>query len=219
VECATLFEVPVLAALGDAWPIAEVASALQVALDDEARKALRVWLDLLVEWNKKLDLTAARSTDELLDLMLADSLVMAGRIGREASVVDVGSGAGAPGLALAVARPDLRVTLVEPLVKRVSFLRTALGAIGRSDVVVRRARGEDIAGGGEPFDVAISRATLPPAEWLAMADRLASREAWVLLAQGAPPTVPEGARLARGEIVPYVWPRTGAARKAYVVRA
>src|SRR5437870_4377425 len=89
----------------------------------DAILALRRWLDLLVTWNARIDLTAARSEAELVDLMVADAVVLAARVPSQARVVDVGSGAGGPGLALAVLRSDLAVTLVEPLAKRVSFLR------------------------------------------------------------------------------------------------
>ena len=99
--------------------------------------------------------------------MLADALVLAAHVPREVRVVDVGTGAGAPGLALAFARDDLQVTLVEPLGKRVSFLRTVLGAAGRTDVRIERGRGDAVAGRGA-FDVAVSRATLAPAAWLGL---------------------------------------------------
>jgi 16S rRNA (guanine527-N7)-methyltransferase len=132
-------------------------------------------------------------------------------------VVDVGTGAGAPGLALALLRPDLRATLVEPIGKRASFLRTVIGSVGRSDVALVRGRGEDLAG-KRAWDVAVSRATLGPAAWLELATGLAAPggSAWVLLAKEAPPDH-ERARLE--ETLPYTWPLTGAARVAvrYVV--
>lgn len=174
------------------------------------------WLDLLRDWNKRIDLTAARSEDELLDLMLADALVLARHeptplIPEGASVIDVGAGAGAPGLALALLRPDLRVTLVEPLAKRIAFLRTVLGTIGRTDVVLRRERVLDVvASSPGAWDVAMSRATLAPAEWTPIALKLAP-SAWTLLAREEPPAVP-GATVE--DDVAYTWPRTGAARRA-----
>jgi 16S rRNA (guanine527-N7)-methyltransferase len=208
--------VTALTPLGAAWPIERVAEALGAPLPGEAAAKLRAWLDLLVAWNAKLDLTAARSNDELVDLMLADALVMSTRVDRGAAVVDVGAGAGAPGLALALARPDLRVTLVEPLAKRVSFLRTALAATDRVDVAVERARGDDLVRRGARFDVAISRATLAPAEWIVLGERLAEREVWVLLAREEAPDPPP--RLARVETAAYTWPCTGAQRKCMIAR-
>jgi 16S rRNA (guanine527-N7)-methyltransferase len=176
-------------------------------LDRESQRALEAWIGLLCEWNARIDLTAARSGPELVDLMLADALVLAPRIAAGARVVDVGAGAGAPGLALALARPDLSVTLCEPLAKRTSFLRTVLGTVGRSNVVIERARGEDLAGA---WNVATSRATLAPAAWARLGAKLA-KDTWVLLAKEEPPEV-DGARIA--EEMRYEWPETGAQRRA-----
>jgi 16S rRNA (guanine527-N7)-methyltransferase len=187
-----------------------------LGVPDAARKPVATWLDLLQQWNKRIDLTAARSDDELHDLMLADALVLARRepailIPESAAVVDVGTGAGAPGLALALLRPDLRVTLVEPLAKRVSFLRTVVGTLGRTDIVIRRERVEDVlkaSPGG--WDVAVSRATLAPDAWIPLALQLAPR-AWALLAREEPPEIPR-ARIS--EDISYSWPLTGAPRRA-----
>ncbi|MGH7440525.1 MAG: RsmG family class I SAM-dependent methyltransferase, partial [Polyangiaceae bacterium] len=82
-----------------------LANELHVPLSDTARAAIDAWLTRLEEWNARVDLTAARSPDELVDLMLVDALVVAPRLPRGVRVVDVGSGAGAPGLAIALLRP------------------------------------------------------------------------------------------------------------------
>jgi len=172
---------------------------------------LLTWLNLLSEWNKRIDLTAARSDSERFDLMLADAAFVAQYIDHGARVIDVGSGAGAPGLALALMRPDLHVTLVEPLAKRIAFLRTAIGATGRTDISVVREHGQTVAETVHaPFDVAISRATLPPAEWLELGLRLAPR-VWVLLAREEPPT---SLQAHTSKDAPYTWPATGAQRRA-----
>jgi 16S rRNA (guanine527-N7)-methyltransferase len=183
---------------------------------ESARKPIATWLELLGQWNARIDLTAARTEDELIDLMLADALVLArtepARLVPEgASVIDVGTGAGAPGLALALLRPDLRVTLVEPLAKRASFLRTVIGTLGRTDIELRRERAEDVVRlHPAKWDVAISRATLPPAMWVPLALRLAPT-GWALLAREEPPAVP-GTKIT--EDIAYSWPLTGAPRRA-----
>jgi 16S rRNA (guanine527-N7)-methyltransferase len=181
------------------------------------RADVGTWLSLLQQWNARIDLTAARSDEELVDLMLADALVLAARIEPGARVIDVGTGAGAPGLALGLVRPDLRVTLVEPLGKRASFLRTVIWAVGRTDIVLHRDRGEAYAG-RRAWDVALSRATLPPPAWLDLATTLAAPGGgvWLLLTKDAPP---EHERASLVETIPYTWPLTGAARTAarYVV--
>jgi len=180
----------------------------------EVRDGLLAWLERLEEWNARIDLTAARSREELVDLMLADAFLLAPHLTASSRVVDVGSGAGAPGLPLALLRDDLRVTLVEPSSKRVSFLRTVLGGLARPDVVIERARAEQLA--GRAWDVALSRATMRPPEWLALGARLApGGTVWVLLASDAPPSHP-GARLV--EDLAYKWPLTGVSRRAAAYR-
>jgi 16S rRNA (guanine527-N7)-methyltransferase len=178
---------------------------------------LAAFVERVATFNAKMDLTAARGDDELVDLMLADAFELAARIPEGARVVDVGTGAGAPGLPLAIARSDLELTLVEPLQKRVSFMRTAVGALSwptpRRPKVLRD-RGEALVDRGETFDVAISRATLPPPAWLALGARLAPA-VWVLLAQIEPPSH-EG--FAITEDVRYRWPLTGAERRAVLYR-
>jgi 16S rRNA (guanine527-N7)-methyltransferase len=182
----------------------------RLGVDAAARPAISRWLELLREWNARIDLTAARSDDELHDLMLADAVLLAKHVPDRARVVDVGSGAGAPGLALALLRPDLKMTLVEPLAKRVSFLRTVVGTLGRTDIAIAREKGDATAARAEAFDVAISRATLPPPAWVPLGLRLAP-VTWVLLAREEPPTI-EGARIE--DDIAYAWPLGSAARRA-----
>ncbi|HEY5146555.1 MAG TPA: 16S rRNA (guanine(527)-N(7))-methyltransferase RsmG [Polyangiaceae bacterium] len=192
--------------------IGRAAAALGFDLTDPVREALGDWLDRLKEWNARIDLTAARTDDELVDLMVADALVLARRIPRDARVVDVGTGAGAPGLALAILRSDLRVTLVEPLAKRTSFLRTVVGVLNRPDVTIERGRGEALAG-RRAWDVALSRATLAPPAWLELGMTLAAPGGvvWVLLAKDGAPTHP---RATLEDDTAYKWPLTGAERRA-----
>lgn len=165
--------------------LAEVAAELEVPAPETA--ALSTWLDALVEWNAKIDLTAAKDAKALARLMLADAMMLAPHVAKGARVVDVGTGAGAPGLALAILRPDLKVTLAEPLGKRASFLRTVIGLLGRTDVTLVPKRGEAVDKGA--FDVAISRATLAPEEWLALGRSLVvpGGDIWVFLAEGEAP--------------------------------
>jgi 16S rRNA (guanine527-N7)-methyltransferase len=196
--------------------VSRAAAALGAPLQDPTQNAIVGWLERLEEWNARIDLTAARSREELVDLMLADALVLAPRLPQGARVVDVGTGAGAPGLALALLRPDLRVTLVEPLAKRTAFLRTVLGAVGRVDITIDRSRGEALAG-RRAWDVAVSRATLAPAAWLDMGASLAAPggAVWVLLAKDGPPAHP---RTALEDDHSYTWPLTGAERRAVSYR-
>lgn len=173
--------------------------------------ALARWGERVSEWNQRIDLTAARSDEELVDLLVADAaaIVRAQRHRNSETWVDVGSGAGAPGLALSLLVPELTMTLVEPKAKRVAFLRSTVGELGCERVRVERVRSDQLGELG--FDVAVSRATLAPAEWLAEGARLARRGVWVLLAQAETPAVPN---LRLTEELGYHWPLTGVPRRA-----
>ena len=177
--------------------------------------ALERLLALTAQWSRRIDLTAARNTSELVDLYVADAAVLAAAEPSAESLperlrwIDVGTGGGAPGLALALLRPDLRLTLVEPRAKRIAFLRTALGALERTDVQVERARSQALPDAA--WEVACSRATLPPAEWLNEGTRLATSAVWVLLARAEPPSA-VGWRVDRE--IEYRWPLRGAERRA-----
>lgn len=205
--------------------VTRMGDAVATALPDgETARRLGVWLELLQTWNARMDLTAAKGDQEILDVMIADAAVLAAQLprgegGRRLRVVDVGSGAGAPGLPLAIWRPDLDLTLVEPLTKRQSFLRTVTGTLGL-DVHLLRARGEDLVAQGQTFDVAISRATLPPPQWLTVGASLVvpGGATWLLLAGNGGETLEAPPQLRLEKDVTYTWPGSGAPRCARVYR-
>lgn len=188
-----------------------VASEMSVDLEAEAEARLLTWLELLHQWNQRIDLSAARNDEELVDLCLADAFAMTGVIPQGSRVVDVGSGAGAPGLPLALLRPDLDMTLVEPAAKRVSFLRTVIGTIG-TKVTVVRGRGEDLIKATPNYDLAVSRATLAPEAWLGLGSKLVLKgqgRVIVMLAREEPPVWPDTKMVSR---MHYEQPLTGAKR-------
>lgn len=205
--------------LGVGWqaPLERLFASLrgQIAVTHEIAPGAEDWrdasayLDLLVTWNKQLDLTAAHDDAGLAELIFADAFVLGSVAEPAATWLDVGSGAGAPGVALSVLRSDLSLTLVEPLQKRVAFLRAVVGTLQQRRISVQRARAEELT--GADWDAAVSRATFEPSEWLAHGARLARREVWVLLARAEPPQLPGWVT---GLDVTYQWPRAGVPRRA-----
>jgi 16S rRNA (guanine527-N7)-methyltransferase len=106
-------------------------------------------------------LIGPRETERLWDRHLLNCAALAELVPAGSSVVDVGSGAGLPGIVLAVARPDLGVVLVEPLARRTAFLTEVVSELGLTNVTVVRARAEDSIGALSPADVVTARAVAP----------------------------------------------------------
>jgi 16S rRNA (guanine527-N7)-methyltransferase len=100
-------------------------------------------------------LIGPREVPRLWDRHILNSAVVVPRVPQGASVADVGSGAGLPGLVWAIARPDISVTLIEPLLRRTVFLEETVEALGLDNVIVMRARAEDVR---ETYDVVTARA-------------------------------------------------------------
>ena len=213
--------------------VRQLADALERPLDPAVLAQLGAFAELVARWNARIDLTAARSAEQLSEVMFADALMLADEalVQRGARVLDVGAGAGAPAIPLALLRPDLTLVLIEPLHKRVAFLRTAVGSLdglaGRVEVregkVDPRASSGEQSGrvaaarvAGAPFDVAMARATFAPAVWLPLALGLASC-ALVLTAAEEPPAAPVGSR--RAHAVHYALPRTDAPRTITAYRS
>lgn len=105
-------------------------------------------------------LIGPREVPRLWDRHLLNCAAVTDAVEEGATVCDIGSGAGLPGLVMAIRRPDLQVTLVEPLLRRTTFLHEAVEALDLSNVEVRRARAEELHGSAV-FDVVTSRAVAP----------------------------------------------------------
>ena len=121
---------------------------------------LETFSRMLLEKNQVMNLTAITDPRDVAVLHLLDSLALTGLAGLEGrTVVDVGTGAGFPGVPLAIARPSARVTLLDSLGKRVDFLRESCRTLGLDNVECVHGRAEEFAGERrETFDLAVSRA-------------------------------------------------------------
>lgn len=119
------------------------------------------YADLLAADGVVRGLIGPREVPRLWERHLLNSVALVERIGQGASVADVGSGAGLPGVVLAVARPDLDVLLVEPQLRRTSFLEEIVQALALERVTVVRARAEEAVHRIQPVDVVVARAVAP----------------------------------------------------------
>ena len=139
--------------------------ALELSLDDEQVDMLLAYLTLIEKWNKVYNLTAVREPTEMLTHHLLDSLAVVGPLlretdGRPVRLLDVGSGAGLPGVVIAIACPQIEVTCVDTVAKKAAFLRQVSAELGLVNLHGLHARVETLSRGRgeEGYDVVTSRA-------------------------------------------------------------
>jgi len=174
----------------------EGVAAMGLALPVAAEEKLAAYCSLLAKWNKVYNLTAIRSPQEMLTHHVLDSLAILPGLTDEESVADVGSGAGLPGLVLAICQPQLHVTSIEASNKKAAFQRQAKIELELDNVSIHCGRVEDVS---SVFDAAISRAFASLADFIRLAGHLSHR---LLAMKGSIPEaeiehLPAGWRLAK----------------------
>lgn len=146
--------------------VKELLLAAGLMLSEDALEKMDIYHAMLIEWNEKMDLTSVSRQDmavrHFLDSLLP--LKTAGLIPESGRLIDVGTGAGFPGLPLAIARPELGVTLLEAQGKRCKFLAAVCEALGLSNVEIINDRAEILGRSEthrEEYDRAVARAVAP----------------------------------------------------------
>ncbi|MEK6807187.1 MAG: 16S rRNA (guanine(527)-N(7))-methyltransferase RsmG [Pseudomonadota bacterium] len=142
---------------------------------------LSTYLDELERWNAAYNLTAVRDRDEMVTRHLLDSLVVLPHV--SGRVLDVGSGAGLPGIPLALANPQLQVTMLDSNGKKARFMRQAKRVLKLTNVEVVQSRVENYQP-AQPFDQVISRAFASLSDFFAACARLVSLEGTLLAMKG-----------------------------------
>ena len=177
----------------------------------ETRRRFQRYLDLFLHWNRTHRMTTLDSPLAVVRKLFADSLLFLPLLPsrRPLVVVDIGAGAGIPGLPLRLADPQIRLTLIESRRKRVSFLRAARRELGLDDVSVEEGRAEHLveerASLHEAFDAAVARA-VSPADTLREVALKYLKTGGVFIASAGPKSTPrDGAQVVH---VPIPWGRT-----------
>ena len=155
-----------------------------------ARQLYRDQFPLINRYVDILRLTAVawgllgpREADRLWDRHILNSAALSGLIAADSAVADVGSGAGLPGIPLAILRPDIRMTLIEPLLRRSTFLAQTVEELGITDhVTVVRSRAEDHR---QSYDVVTARALAPLNRLIGWCNRLRAPDGVILALKGA----------------------------------
>ena len=159
---------------------------LELSLPEGAEERLLAYLSLLGKWNRVHNLTAVRDEQQMVSHHLLDSLTVLPYVAGYSSLADVGSGGGLPGIPLAIARPDMSVTLIEANRKKATFLQQAKIELGLGNVSVHCGRVE----GYTPsllYDAVISRAFSELALFIQVAGHLCAPEAPLLAMKGIDP--------------------------------
>jgi len=135
--------------------------ALSITLTDKQAEQLIGFLDELLSWNKKINLTAIVDRREAIEKHLIDSLTLAPWVGERGRLLDVGSGAGLPGIPLKIAIPTIDVTMVDSVQKKILFQRHVCRVLGLTGITSWHGRVEDLPkepGCSQGYDVVVSRA-------------------------------------------------------------
>ena len=140
--------------------------------------------DLLTHEATVRGLIGPREVPRLWERHLLNCAVITDLMPHQSSVCDVGSGAGLPGIVLGIRRPDLRITLLEPLLRRTTFLDLAVSTMGLSNVRVHRGRAEELRGEAV-FDVVTSRAVAPLDRLAGWSLPLVRPGGWMLAMKGS----------------------------------
>jgi 16S rRNA (guanine527-N7)-methyltransferase len=172
--------------------IEEGAARMRLRLDAEQLKLLGRHVDLLLKWNKSINLTAITDPDEVVEKHVLDSLAVVGVL-PSGSLLDAGTGAGFPGIPAAIARPDLEVVLVDSVQKKVAFLKNVLAELRlpRVKAFAVRLQGNPALESLSRVQAAVARACVAPREWLELAEQYVLPGGVAICMMGPTEEVPE----------------------------
>lgn len=201
---------------------------LGCALEPAGVERLWAYAQELLRWNEKVNLTAITEPLEVVDKHLLDSLAVVAEVAGARTLLDLGAGAGLPGIPLAVALPGLECTLVDAVAKKVAFIKTGAvkaGVAGRVRALHRRLAGRPEAEGLVRAEVVISRAFMDVGPFVALAEHYLAPGGRVVAMLGKAPAAEELDAIARAtgltrvELRTFRLPFSGASRAVATFRA
>ena len=137
---------------------------LNISLSNEQINKFYDYMNLLIEWNKVMNLTGITDPKEIILKHFIDSLTALDRIDKNQTIIDVGTGAGFPGIPIKIAYPKTKVVLLDSLNKRINFLNEVISKLDLKDITTVHGRAEDFGNNKnhrERYDIAIARAVAP----------------------------------------------------------
>ncbi|TFW27474.1 16S rRNA (guanine(527)-N(7))-methyltransferase RsmG [Massilia horti] len=187
---------------------------LQLDISSAQQGQLMDYLTLLSKWNKVYNLTSLRDPAQMVTHHLLDSLAAVPAFAGAKNVLDVGAGGGLPGIVLAIARPDMQVSLVDTVHKKTAFLTQVKAELGLANVTVYTGRVEELKV-SQPFDVITSRAFADLSDFVNWSGQLLAAGGRFIALKGVAPLI-EQQRLPGewkvSELRPLRVPRLGAER-------
>lgn len=137
------------------------AKMLDIELTDDQIEKLYKYMKLLLEWNEKINLTAITNEDEIIQKHFIDSFTISKYIKTSQKMIDIGTGAGFPGIPLKIIRDDIDMTLLDSLNKRINFLQIVIEELNLKNIRAIHSRVEEFGKNAkyrESFDISVSRA-------------------------------------------------------------
>ena len=193
----------------------------EIECSEEQYDKLATLVELLAKWNNALNLTAIREIDKMVVLHILDSAVVSPLISDKGkNIADVGTGAGFPGLVLAILNPQKHFTLIDSVAKKLSFVRTAMVSLGLKNVTIINDRCENIKV-EHKFDCILSRAFAPLCKIIEWCENIIDDNGLFVamkanLEEGELNELPENAEIL--ENIPLSVPGLDAKRQAVVMR-
>ena len=144
-------------------PLRDSLDKMKIQYNDEQIEQFRSYYELLTEWNKKINLTAITGYEDVVRKHFIDSILICSLLdlNKDIRIIDVGTGAGFPGIPIKILNPDCRIVLLDSLNKRVRFLETVVDELGLENVECIHGRAEDVSREKKyraSFDLSVSRA-------------------------------------------------------------
>ncbi|RJP36929.1 MAG: 16S rRNA (guanine(527)-N(7))-methyltransferase RsmG [Desulfobacteraceae bacterium] len=202
------------------------AAACDIGLTDKAVALLETFASELVAWNQKVNLTAIIDPAEVIEKHLIDSLMPSHHLMEDASILDIGTGGGLPGIPLKIHMPSLRVTMIDGSRKKISFVSYMIRQLGLFSAQARQVRAEELAEMAlyqQVFDVVICRAVTSIEQFVTIGAPFLHKDG-IMIAMKGPEFMGELDEFTAGavtkdiRIIPYRLPVSDAARTLLLIR-